>query len=64
MKSAEGFRIVSATGECPLCVYRCEVVVEDLGEVKVYCRHPRGRVTRHTVYISRGIRNWMGITRH
>ncbi|MDI9615694.1 hypothetical protein [Methanothermobacter sp.] len=42
MKSSEGFRIISTTGECPECVYRCEVVLEDLGEIKLYCRHPMG----------------------
>jgi len=54
MKSAEGFRVVSATGECPLCVYRCEVVVEDLKEVKVYCRHPGGPGNpSHCIYFRR-----------
>lgn len=54
MKSAEGFRIISATGECPVCVYRCEVVIEDLKEVKVYCRHPRGPGNpSHCIYFRR-----------
>ncbi|WP_370005100.1 hypothetical protein [Methanothermobacter sp. KEPCO 2] len=54
MKSSEGFRITSTTGECPECVYRCEVVLEDLGEIKLYCRHPMGPGRpAHCIYFKR-----------
>lgn len=54
MKSMEGYRIISTTSECPECVYRCEAVLEDTMEVKMYCRHPRGPGNlSHCIYFRR-----------
>ncbi|MCK9151578.1 hypothetical protein [Methanobacterium alcaliphilum] len=40
--SGTEFKIVSSSRECLNCLFNCEIVVEELKEVKIYCRHPKG----------------------
>lgn len=36
------YKIVSCSDRCNLCFFKCEVVLDDIEQINISCRHPRG----------------------
>lgn len=46
--------IVSSSKECYNCLFKCEVVVEEIKQIKIYCRHPKGPGNpEHCIYFKK-----------
>ncbi len=38
----DDFIVISCSDKCNDCLFKCEVVVADMKQVNISCRHPKG----------------------
>ena len=50
----EEFEIISSSAECYKCLFQCEIIVDEMKQVKLYCRHPKGPgMPEHCIYFKK-----------
>lgn len=38
----EDYVVVSCSDRCSECLFKCEVVINDMKQINISCRHPKG----------------------